>query len=211
LLFAVLLSLQGAAASALAADVLPADAVVVRLQERLARVRMAQGLSLDGLPVAAGEILVRFYADRDYRPVWTGPRQAEELFALLGTAESHGLDPDDYYLEPLRRLHADYLRTRDPAAGADLDLLMTESLIRFGYHQRFGKVNPETLVPTWNFTRQYRPGLDPEAVLRAAFEAPSLEGYLGEWIRRAPLYPKLQEALAAYRAIASAGGWPVTA
>src|SRR5690606_25831063 len=110
LLLAMLLSLQGAAAGALAADVLSADAVVVRLQERLARVRMGQGLSLDGLPVAAGEILVRFYADRDHRPVWTGPRQAEELFALLGTAESHGLDPDDYYLEPLRRLHADYLR-----------------------------------------------------------------------------------------------------
>ena len=67
------------------------------------------------------------------------------------------------------------------------------------------------MEPTWNFTRQFRPGREPVSALREAVDAPSLQGLLGEWIDRAPLYRDLQKALAHYRHIASAGGWPMIA
>ena len=37
---------------------------------------------------------------------------------------------------------------------AAADIGMTDALIRLGYHQRFGKVNPYDLDPMWNFSRE---------------------------------------------------------
>ena len=83
----------------------------------------------------------------------------------------------------------------DPATGAALDLLLTESLVRFGYHQRFGKVNPARMEPTWNFSRQFRPGREPLSTLQEVIAAPSLQAYVESWIGRSPLYRDLQKAL----------------
>jgi murein L,D-transpeptidase YcbB/YkuD len=114
----------------------------------------------------------------------------------------------DYNVPHLEALWTSVQATPDPAAAADLDLLLTESLVRFGYHQRFGKVNPQRVEPAWNFSRDFRPGQSPLSTLQAAVEAPSLAASLGSWIRRAPLYGVLQQKLADYRELAEAGGWP---
>ena len=173
-----------------------------------ARLRAKGGLYIQGLALASGTLLPDFYAMRDHAPVWTSAKRVDELLALLATAPSHGLDSEDYYLTPLTALASRVRGSSDPALAASLDLLLTESLIRFGYHQRFGKVNPERLEPDWNFTRQFRPGQDPLVTLAAAVAAPSLAGFLGEWLDRAPLYRSLQAALAEYRGMAAKGGWP---
>jgi murein L,D-transpeptidase YcbB/YkuD len=181
-------------------------AVQAEIRRQAERLGATGGIYVQGLAIATGGLLPEFYAGRDYRPAWTSEARIDELLALLATAEAHGLDPADYNLPQLQALRA--RRNGDPAVSAALDLLLTESLIRFGYHQRFGKVNPARLEPTWNFTRQFRPGQAPLTTLRAAVDAPSLQEFLGAWISRAPLYRALQEQLAIYRGIAAAGGWP---
>jgi L,D-transpeptidase YcbB len=206
---AVLLALMtaGFAGPALAA-VPPAVAVQQQIAVQAGELRESGGLYIQGLALASGTLLPDFYAARDHAPVWTQPRRVDELLDLLATAESHGLDSADYYLPQLKLLRARSQRADDPALAASLDLLLTESLIRFGYHQRFGKVNPQRMEPTWNFTRQFRPGQDPLRTLTAAVEAPSLSAFLGQWLDRAPLYLTLQEKLAEHRGIAARGGWP---
>jgi murein L,D-transpeptidase YcbB/YkuD len=189
----------------------PPAAVAAELQSQLPRLRAAGGIYVQGLAIASAALLADFYAARAGQPVWTDAARVEELFGLLATAETHGLDPGDYYLPQLRRLQAQYQLDHDPALGAALDLLLTESLIRFGYHQRFGKVNPARMEPTWNFSRQFREGRDPLSALQAVVAAPSLQAFVENWIGRAPLYSALQKALADYRRIAEAGGWPVIA
>ena len=189
----------------------PQSAVATELQSHVLRLGEAGGIYVRGLAIASASLLAEFYASRNYEPVWTSEARIDELLELLATADSHGLDSGDYYLLQLRKLREQNRSGDDPALGAALDLLLTESLIRFGYHQRFGKVNPERTEPTWNFTRQFRPGREPVSALREAVDAPSLQGLLGEWIDRAPLYRDLQKALAHYRHIASAGGWPMIA
>lgn len=189
----------------------PQPAVAAELRSQVQRLGEAGGIYVRGLAIASASLLSEFYAARNYVPVWTGEARIDELFELLATADRHGLDPRDYYLPQLRQLRKENRSGDDPALAAALDLLLTESLIRFGYHQRFGKVNPARMEPTWNFTRQFRPGREPVSMLREAVEAPSLQGLLGEWIDRAPLYRALQKALADYRQIASAGGWPMIA
>jgi murein L,D-transpeptidase YcbB/YkuD len=187
------------------------SAVAAELQSDVRRLGETGGIYVQGLAIASASLLTEFYASRNYLPVWTSEARIDELFGLLATADSHGLDPGDYYLPQLRSLREQYRSGDDPALGAALDLLLTESLIRFGYHQRFGKVNPARMEPTWNFTRQLRLGRAPLSALQEVVAAPSLQKLLGQWIDRAPLYRALQEALAHYRNIALAGGWPVIA
>ncbi len=186
----------------------PAAAVAAELQANAVRLRQTGGIYVQGLAIASAALLAEFYASRNYAPVWTSEARIDELFELLATADSHGLDTRDYYLPQLRRLHEQYRSDNDPALGAALDLLLTESLVRFGYHQRFGKVNPVHMEPTWNFRRQFRPGRDPLSALQEVVVAPSLQELLGQWLERAPLYRALQNALARYRSIEGAGGWP---
>ena len=186
----------------------PAVAVQQQIAVQAAQLRAGGGLYVQGLALASGSLLPDFYAARDHAPVWTKRRRVDELLDLLATAESHGLDSEDYYLPQLKALRLRGQRSDDPALAASLDLLLTESLIRFGFHQRFGKVNPQRMEPTWNFTRQFRPGQDPLRTLTVAVEAPSLAAFLGQWLDRAPLYRTLQDRLAEHRALAATGGWP---
>jgi murein L,D-transpeptidase YcbB/YkuD len=187
----------------------PPAAVAAELQSRVLQLRDAGGIYVQGLAIASASLLVDFYASRNHEPVWTSEARIGELFQLLATADRHGLDPGDYYLPQLRALRQQYQLDHDPALGAALDLLLTESLVRFGYHQRFGKVYPARMEPTWNFSRQFRPGREPLSALQAVIAAPSLQAYVESWIERSPLYRDLQKALMDYRNIAEAGGWPV--
>ncbi len=201
LLLAVLVSAQSAAAA-------PAPSAVQQaLVEQVGQLRASGGLYLQGLAIATGGLLPDFYAARDYTPVWTLRRRVDELLDLLATAERHGLDPRDYNLPQLIELRTRVRASDDARLRAAYDIALTESLIRFGYHQRFGKVNPARMEPTWNFSRQFRPGEEPLTALTAAVAAPTLEGFLGEWLDRAPLYRLLQDTLAAYRVIGAQGGW----
>ncbi len=187
----------------------PAErAVQQQLVVQVGKLRASGGLYLQGLAIASGSLLPDFYGARNYAPVWTRPGRVDELLVLLASAESHGLASEDYYLSPLKALRQRVASSDDAALAADFDLLLTESLIRFGYHQRFGKVNPQRMESTWNFTRHFRPGRDPLNTLTEAVAAPSLAEFLGRWLDRAPLYRALQDRLDEYRDLAAAGGWP---
>ena len=118
------------------------------------------------------------------------------------------MDPADYNLLEVeyvyRELGAGNLQSAHEQAA--LDVMLTDSLFRLGYHQRYGKVNPEDLDPHWNFNREL--GDDPPAVImQRAMDSPSLLVFLKEFTRRGPIYGQLQQALAEYRKLAEAGGW----
>jgi murein L,D-transpeptidase YcbB/YkuD len=200
----LLLAVLAAVASADAV----ADAVADAIETRMTQLSAAGGIYVRGVALATGSLLPDFYAARAHAPAWPQPARIEEVLALLATAPDHGLLVADYNLPQLQALWASVQATPDPGATADLDVLLTESLVRFGYHQRFGKVNPERVEPAWNFSRDFRPGQSPLSTLQAAVAAPSLATALGNWIQRAPLYGVMQQKLADYRSWAAAGGWP---
>src|SRR5690606_380872 len=60
-----------------------------------------------------------------------------------------------------------------------------------------------------NFRRGFANDADPVSVLAAAVAAPSLQDYLESRLPGGPWYRQLQLALAQYRSIVAAGGWPV--
>jgi len=167
-------------------------------------------LSSSDVSIASGELLLEIYERRDFLPTWNDQRQIEELIAAIKATEADGLDPSDYHLERVEFAYNELLEGRltSPEEWAAQDLMLTDSLARLGYHQLFGKVNPYTLDPHWNFRRELN-DIEPATAIQDAIDSPSLQEFLGTVFPRGWLYRQLQASLADYRQIGANGGWPV--
>ena len=151
-----------------------------------------------GVGIAAGDLLAEFYERRGFKPVWTH-HQVAELLSVIESSYDDGLDPKDYHVDAVRVARRDLEANRllDPVDQAVTDILLTESLIRLGYHERFGKVNPYALDSNWNFRRELG-GLDPVAAIQEIMESPSLSDALRELFPRGEWYQGMRDALKEY-------------
>jgi murein L,D-transpeptidase YcbB/YkuD len=166
-------------------------------------------LSIGGVDIAAGNLLADVYERRNFAPNWSSREEIGELIAAIKRTEKDGLDPADYHLEKAELVYDELGAGRLSSAReqAALDVMLTDSLFRLGYHQRFGKVNPENLDKSWNFRRELD-DRSPAVVMQEAMDDPSLLEFLDELTPRGPIYKQLQKALVEYRELAAAGGWP---
>lgn len=181
------------------------DPLQEALHERIEELRAGRGLQADGGYVDALGLIPAFYERREFHPVWMTASRRDELIALVERSRSHGLDPADYQLDALRRAAAQ--DPRDPRMLADRDLLFTDSLVRLAYHLRYGKVNPRELHADWNFPRTAGQA-DPVQALQGVVDAESLTAAVEGLAPRLEAYQRLRAALARYRQLAVAGGWP---
>jgi murein L,D-transpeptidase YcbB/YkuD len=166
-------------------------------------------LNVGDIEIASGELLATVYERRDFMPAWTDGDQIAELIKMIEGTAKDGLDPTDYHLGAVRSVYDAFSAGQINTAAkiADADLVLMDSMIRVGYHQRFGKVNPNSLDPYWNFRRELD-GTDPAKTIQEALDADSLIGYLATVIPRGWVYVQMRDALARYRDIAAKGGWP---
>lgn len=188
------------------------SAVSEAIRVEIEQLRESNVLSIGGVDIAGGSLLAEVYEQSNFEPNWTSREKIGELITAIKNSYLDGLDPDDYHLEEaeyvLRELGKGNLQS--PREQAALDVMLTDSLFRLGYHQVFGKVNPNNLDPFWNFRREL--GDEPPAVtMQKAMDAPSLLEFLDELRPRGTFYNRLRAALAEYRELAAAGGWPTVA
>jgi len=166
-------------------------------------------LSIGGVDIAAGNLLADVYERRNFAPNWSNRDDISELITAIRSTEKDGLNTADYHLKEVeyvyRELGAGGLSS--PREQAALDVMLTDSLFRLGYHQRYGKVNPQNLDATWNFRRELD-NQSPAVVMQQAMDAPSLIEFIDDFIPRGPFYKQLQQALIEYRELGSSGGWP---
>ena len=161
---------------------------------------------IHGVHIALQEMLQSFYARRDFRPAWGNARNAAELRRAIADSAADGLDPADYELQLLDSLAREL---EGPAATNDLraqyDILLTEALLRLGYHLSFGKVDAESFDPQWNFGRT----LEHRDIAREIEEALAAEDIYGRIEALKPthrLYVGLKKELARYRAAGRSDG-----
>jgi L,D-transpeptidase YcbB len=160
---------------------------------------------IEGDPIASIVVLPELYARRGFRPAWTEPAVVDDLVRAIQDSASDGLDPADYHLAAIERLRGTNAPT--PETAGRLDLLLTDAAVRLAYHLRFGKVDPETLDADWNFQSDLA-GTDPATALQQAIDQRRIREALDQLKPRYPFYTRLRSALATYRQIAAAGGWP---
>ena len=201
----ILLCLAFIATPADAQEATVSEALALEIEELAATGR----LRIRGTEVASAELLVEVYEQNRFELTWTRSEQIGELLEAIKATEADGLNPADYHVEEVQAGYQQLLSGVEITANerADLDLLFTDSLIRLGYHERFGKLNPHTLDPQWNFRRE-KNEVEVTTAILAAIDSTSLLAHLQTQFPRGVFYQRLRKGLARYRQIMANGGWP---
>jgi murein L,D-transpeptidase YcbB/YkuD len=172
---------------------------------------LTENLAIRGVDILTQPILLEVYRDHDFYPFWTESNHLQELMDLIDQSADHGLNPADYNSDLLHSLVS--LQSHSPSAEleAEEEILLTESLLRYGYHRRFGKVKASSLDPDINFRRELFHDQPPAVTIEQALGSSSLADFIQMAAPAGPIYRHLQAALDRYREMAAAGGWPVVA
>ena len=185
-----------------------APAPAERLQLRLGA--LAEDPRAAGQQVADSWFLARFYERREFTPAWDSWSKLDQLLVAIAGSERHGLHPADYHQRVLMELTGALRGAPEPGMETELDLLATDALARLALHLRFGKVNPEKIESTWNFSRDLT-GVSPVTSLQTLLRADDLAAALDEFAPRGDHYRNLMAHLKAHREIVARGGWPAIA
>jgi murein L,D-transpeptidase YcbB/YkuD len=182
-----------------------------RIQSLSEQLLLGSDVNIAGVSLASTHSIPEFYAHREFRPAWTDDDKVDEFIGLIGKAEEEGLEPADYAYSELVSLIGEYRSDRsDAVLRADVDLLLTESLNRYGYHLYFGKVDPSTLDKNWNWGRTMS-DVGPVVIVEQLIESESIRDFIEDHLKRGPPYHRMKEILAQYRALEANGGWSMIA
>jgi L,D-transpeptidase YcbB len=153
-------------------------------------------------------VLARFYQERQMAPLWLdagGPSaRAEVLAKVLRDADQDGLDPEDYHASIITEL----LSAGTPDQRAELELRLSLGLLEMTSDLASGRLEPQKVNPELFV---YPQEVDPAKVIRSAAGAQDIAAFVASYEPKQPEYLRLKAALADYRALAAAGGWPTIA
>ncbi len=151
-------------------------------------------------------LLAELYAERDFAPAWN-TRRAEAMLMLARQSRADGFEPADFHAEAVAAvLDGGDLDSVDPARRDAAELLLSDALLRYLHHFRFGKLDPQHVNRGRTFVEpaaaeQLKADMaralataDMAAELRAILPSPSFYRYLKQGYQR-------------YLAIADRGGW----
>jgi murein L,D-transpeptidase YcbB/YkuD len=153
-------------------------------------------------------VLAKFYQERQMAPLWLdgdGPSARAELLAkVLRDADQDGLDPEDYHASTITEL----LPADTPDQRAELELRLSLGLLEMTSDLASGRLEPQKVNPELFV---YPQEVDPAKVIRSAAGAQDIAAFIASYEPKQAEYLRLKAALADYRALAAAGGWPTIA
>lgn len=184
------------------------DSTKLIIQEKIDELWTTGKLSIGFADIASKHWLPDLYERNDFQLLWQNPQNVKDLLDDIGSIADDGLNPEDYHLSQLLvlKLRMDDVESPDPSLLADYDILLTDSLVRLCYHIQFGKVDPESLDPAWNMTRQVR-NANPVGAIEKRLRTGTLARGLKNIRPDIDYYHLLKSVLKKYRAIQDAGGW----
>ena len=184
------------------------DPATLIIEERIDELWTTGKLNIGYASIASKYWLPDLYERNGYQLLWQDPQNVKDLLNDIGRIAEDGLNPEDYHLSQLLvlKLRLDENESPDPSLLSDYDILLTDSLVRLCYHLQFGKVDPESLYPTWNMTRQIH-NKNPVAAIEKRLRTGSLAEGLKNIRPKTPRYQMLKGLLSKYREIQEAGGW----
>ena len=177
------------------------------IRQYVGQLAAGERLELADSPIASVVVLPALYEKYAYQPMWRNPDSVRQLEAAIDSIHLEGLNPADYHREAIRRLQQETQVQTGQARQAELDIVLTDSLVRLGYHLLIGKVDPEALDSDWNMNRKL-PGLDPVLALSDAIDTGKVTELIDSFRPQAAAYRNLMAALAHYRDLQAQGGWP---
>lgn len=185
--------------------------IAVKIQSILDHLATDPGLKIAGEKIHNIEFVTSLYRKNNYLPFWTELQYADDALNGIQMSYQDGLIPLDYHLEAIlatkdELISHSTLSEEKIAKAAGLELMLTDGIIYYADHLLYGKCDPVTLVPTWNFGYAPVPEINP-VDFREAIVSRELVKRLKKLRPEIPLYDTLVTTLALYRAIESNGGW----
>src|SRR5262249_95189 len=186
-----------------------------QLRIRIEGVGRPPSMTVQSETIRALDLLVRFYAQRGFQPLWFCDEgllpHAEALVQVISQAQHEGIKPTSYHLSRLEQLMAELGRrdsqdqSKTLSSWVDLELLLTDAFFRYGAHVLTGQIDPRDLNEV-GFAERSR--VDLETTLQHASETDRVAELVQNLRPTHAGYAGLKKALASYRDIAARGGWP---
>jgi murein L,D-transpeptidase YcbB/YkuD len=146
------------------------------------------------------------YPLNNYQPLWNMENR-QALFDAIETLSEDGLNPQEYvFPEVVQYIELEKEGSLDVTKHLDLDLLLSEGLIRALYNLAFGKVDPVALDPNINFTKPLTKN-DLAPILLKHIQNGEILELFNQVRPKQPRYAALKSGLEHYRLIQSNGGW----
>jgi L,D-transpeptidase YcbB len=151
------------------------------------------------------------YKSYNNAPLWLEEGGAKErataLLEAIRTAPEHGLDTSEYPVSALEQVVNEKRITDTASAGtiADADVMLTSAYVAYASDMLIGQVDPKKVSQSW-YTGSGVKERD-SAVVHALQEGDMKEA-LSQMAPQDPEYEALRSALARYRQIVAAGGFP---
>ncbi len=187
----------------LAPGLVGADALLRATAESLREVPSAY---VEGVPFLSPPLIAALYSARGHRPGWTRAEQVEALLQAAEQSHSHGLRPEDFHADTLRALaRPGALDQLHPRERVSVELRLTDALLRYVHHVRFGKLDPAAVNPAWN----HRPPIPAETLVEgveAVLSAADPAARLAALAPRPYFYEQLRVALREHLAAEHRGG-----
>jgi murein L,D-transpeptidase YcbB/YkuD len=181
------------------------------IKSMLEQLALDPGIKTGGEKLHSIEYVSNLYVKNDYKPFWTKPEYISDAIRGITGSYNDGLLPTDYHLDAILVLQYELAMNKGSKSEmaektAELDLLLTDGVIFYADHLIYGKINPETLIPTWNFEFAPIPDLTP-STFEEYITKNEITVRLNDLRPRMFLYDTLVAILARYREIDSKGGW----
>jgi len=178
------------------------------LEGEIERLLTGPQLAIGDVEILSQPVLLDAYRDNGFESFWGEVSRIEELLAMIGNAGEHGLDSRDYAEHAIAQILSEPAGPDQWELAARRDILLSESLFRYGYHRRLGKIKASSLDPDINYRRDSWKNQPVARNFRQSLQAPSLGAFIEGIASSGPVYKSLQAGLARYRLIAAANGWP---
>lgn len=170
------------------------------LRATLDAVEDAPTVAIEGTPLLSARLLSELYAGRADRLIWGDRERVAQLLGLATDSPSEGFRPDDFHVDRLAELVATgRLEALPRASRIAADLILSDSLLRYVHHRRYGKLDPVAVDAKWHD----RDPADSQVILRdaaLALDAETMAQTLAERFPRPVWYAHLQSALERDRA-----------
>jgi murein L,D-transpeptidase YcbB/YkuD len=160
-------------------------------------------MQMDGTLLETSALVHQFYANRDYKPIWSNGDStidhADSLISIFSNAMDYGLHPSFYNAGLIQQFSDSALVVEDTAVKNELiaktDVLITNAYFLMATHLRYGILNQQTLAYEWkkDSLKEYLPSYLDEAIKREESKS-----YLLDMQPKHSMYSELQGALVNY-------------
>lgn len=192
-----------------AANGLPQELVLGGASEQQVETPDSYGLQALLEKGRVGEVKLRnkkalqaFYELREYKQAWmkgsllsqlsSSPKQEEELLRLLENSWKHGLNPEHYHVEVMRKQMEQGGASLLGGGNPTLDLLMSDAIASYAHDLTGMRVDARSLSL---HPRYWREPAEGSAALDQALSAESATSYLRSLAPQGKLYKALQSEL----------------